>query len=67
MKRLDRFENSRFVGYRKNMKVYDCDNDEQFSRLTAMMDNLDYIKLNLIQSFSPDSIDEAKNRGFKPA
>ena len=49
------------------MKVYDCDNDEQFSKLTAMMDNLDYIKLNLIQSFSPDSIDEAKNRGFKPA
>ena len=67
MKRLDRFENSRFVGYRKNMKVYDCDNDEQFSKLTATMDNLDYIKLNLIQSFSPDSIDEAKNRGFKPA
>ena len=67
MKRLDRFENSRFVGYRKNMKVYDCDNDEQFSKLTAMMDNLDYIKLNLIQLFSPDSIDEAKNRGFKPA
>ena len=67
MKRLDRFENSRFVGYRKNMKVYDCDNDEQFSKLTAMMDNLDYIELNLIQSFSPDSIDEAKNRGFKPA
>ena len=67
MKRLDRFENSRFVGYRKNMKVYDCDNDEQLSKLTAMMDNLDYIKLNLIQSFSPDSIDEAKNRGFKPA
>ena len=67
MKRLDRFENSRFVGYKKNMKVYDCDNDEQFSKLTAMMDNIDYIKLNLIQSFSPDSIDEAKNRGFKPA
>ena len=67
MKRLDRFENSRFVGYRKNMKFYDCDNDEQFSKLTAMVDNLDYIKLNLIQSFSPDSIDEAKNRGFKPA
>ena len=67
MKRLDRFENSRFVGYRKNMKVYDCDNEEQFSKLTAIMENLDYIKLNLIQSFSPDTIDEAKNRGFKPA
>ena len=49
------------------MKCYDCDNDEQFSKLTAMVDNLDYIKLNLIQSFSPDTIDEAKNRGFKSA
>ena len=67
MKRLDRFENSRFVGYRKDMKVYDCDNEEQFSKLTAIMENLDYIKLNLIQSFSPDTIDEAKNRGFKSA
>lgn len=67
MKRLDRFENSRFVGYRKNMKVYDCDNEEQFSKLTTIMENLDYIKLNLIQSFSPDTIDEAKNRGFKSA
>jgi hypothetical protein len=67
LKRLDRFENSRFVGYRKNMKVYDCDNEEQFSKLTAIMENLDYIKLNLIQSFSPDTIDEAKNRGFKSA
>ena len=67
MKRLDRFENSRFVGYRKNMKVYDCDNEEQFSKLTAIIENLDYIKLNLIQSFSPDTIDEAKNRGFKSA
>ena len=67
MKRLDRFENSRFVGYRKNMKVYDCDTEEQFSKLTEIMGNIDYIKLNLIQSFSPDTIDEAKNRGFKPA
>jgi hypothetical protein len=49
------------------MKVYDCDNEEQFSKLTAIMENLDYIKLNLIQSFSPDNIDEAKNRGFKSA
>ena len=67
MKRLDRFENSRFVGYRKNIKVYDCDNEEQFEKLTTLTNKVDYIKLNLIQSFSPDNIDEAKNRGFKPA
>ncbi len=67
MNRLDRFENSRFVGFKKNMKVYDCDSEEQFSKLIKMTENLDYIKLNLLQAFSPDNVDEAKNRGFKPA
>ena len=67
MNRLDRFENSSFVGFKKNMKVYDCDSEEQFSKLIEMTENLDYIKLNLLQAFSPDNVDEAKNRGFKPA
>jgi len=67
LNRLDRFENSRFVGFKKNMKVYDCDSEEQFSKLIKMTENLDYIKLNLLQAFSPDNVDEAKNRGFKPA
>ena len=67
MNRLDRFENFRFVGFRKNMKVYDCDDVKQFEKLSALTNSVDYIKLNLIQSFSPDNIDEAKNRGFKPA
>ena len=49
------------------MKVYDCDDGEQFEKLSAMTNKVDYIKLNLIQSFSPDNINEAKNRGFKPA
>ena len=49
------------------MKVYDCDSEEQFSKLIKITENLDYIKLNLLQAFSPDNVDEAKNRGFKPA
>ena len=49
------------------MKVYDCDSEEQFSKLTTMTDNFDLIKLILLQSFSPDNLDVAKNRGFKPA
>lgn len=49
------------------MKVYDCDNEDQYSKLLAVAKNLDYVKLNLIQSFSPDTVDEAKNRGFRPA
>ena len=49
------------------MKVYDCDDLQQFEKLSDLTNKVDYIKLNLIQSFSPDNIDEAKNRGFKPA
>ena len=48
------------------MKVYDCDNQLQFEKLNNKIGETDYIGLNLIQSFSPDSLDEAKNMGFKP-
>lgn len=66
MNRLNRFEHHRYVGLRLNMKVYDCDNQQQFDQLNNKIGDIDYLGLNLIQSFSPDFIDEAKNRGFKP-
>jgi len=66
LNRLNRFEHHRYVGLRLNMKVYDCDNQLQFEKLNNKIGDTDYIGLNLIQSFSPDSLDEAKNRGFKP-
>ena len=66
MNRLNRFEHHRYVGLRLNMKVYDCDNQLQFEKLNNKIGDTDYIGLNLIQSFSPDSLDEDKNRGFKP-
>ena len=48
------------------MKVYDCDDENQFASLIEYLKDHDYVSLNLVQSFSPDTIDEAKNRGFKP-
>ncbi len=66
MNRLNRFEHHRYIGIRKNMKVYDCDDEKQFTSLNKYLKDYDYISLNLVQSFSPDIIDEAKNRGFKP-
>ena len=66
MNRLDRFEHHRYVGIRKNMKVYDCDDEKQFESLNEYLKDYDYVSLNLVQSFSPDNIDEAKNRGFRP-
>ena len=66
MNRLNRFEHHRYVGIRKNMKVYDCDDEKQFESLNEYLKDNDYVSLNLVQSFSPDNIDEAKNRGFRP-
>ena len=60
MNRLNRFEHHRYVGIRKNMKVYDCDDEKQFESLNEYLKDYDYVSLNLVQSFSPDNIDEAK-------
>ena len=48
------------------MKVYDCDAEDQFSKLDGIININDLILHNLLQSFAPDTISEAKNRGFKP-
>jgi len=49
------------------MRVYDCDDDEQFAALELRIDEDDLIERKLAQSFAPDTLDEARNRGFKPA
>jgi len=66
LNRLNRFEHHRYVGIRKNMMVYDCDDEKQFESLNEYLKDYDYVSLNLVQLFSPDNIDEAKNRGFRP-
>ena len=32
MGRIAKFENYRFLGNRKNMRVYDCDNQDEFAQ-----------------------------------
>ena len=66
MGRIAKFENYRFLGNRKNMRVYDCDNQEEFAQIENLIKDKDLIINNLIQAFAPDNIHEAKNRGFKP-
>ena len=48
------------------MLVYDCDNSDQFTELQGRVEDGDLLGLNLLQSFAPDSLDEAANRGFNP-
>jgi len=66
MGRLRRFEHHRFVGTRDDMVVYDCDDEEQFSELGRRVADEDLVAQNLIQTFGPDVLPEARNRGFKP-
>lgn len=65
MARLRRFPDNRFVGLRDTMRVYDCDDDEQFAVLEARAAEIG--NQNLFQTFGPDTLVEARNRGFRPA
>lgn len=66
MSRLSRFEDYRFVGTRDTMRVYDCDDDDQFAELSGRIADEDLVGRKLVQSFAPDTVDEARNRGFAP-
>lgn len=66
MSRLSRFEDHRFVGTRDTMRVYDCDDDGQFDDLRERVESERLVERLLVQSFAPDTVDEARNRGFKP-
>jgi hypothetical protein len=63
MSRLRRFPHHRFIGLRDAMRVHDCDDQGQFDALLK----LDPTGDNKLQSFAPDTLVEARNRGFRPA
>ncbi len=66
MSRLRRFENNRFIGTRDDMRVYDCDDAAQFAALDARVQGEDLLGKKILQSFGPDTVAEARNRGFHP-
>jgi hypothetical protein len=63
--RLSRFEEYRYIGVRETMRVYDCDDEGQLGVLQGLVEEGDLLDRNLIQTFSPDTPTEARNRGFK--
>jgi hypothetical protein len=65
MSRLKRFEDHRFIGDRRTMRVYDCDDADQFGELSALSDQHHLWVRNELQTFAPDEVDEARNRGFR--
>ena len=66
MGRLRRFEEQRFIGARDTMVVYDCDDEAQFAEIEARMAADELLNRNLVQTFGPDRLPEARNRGFTP-
>jgi len=66
MARLRRFEESRFVGTRDDMRVYDCDDADQVAALEARLEGEDLVGLNLLSALAPDTLAEARNRGYRP-
>lgn len=66
MSRLHRFEDYRFIGVRDTMRVYDCDDAAQFEEVQTRLTEDDLLGRKQLQSFSPDTVEEAQNRGFKP-
>lgn len=65
MSRLARLESHRFVGTRDTMLVYDCDDDADLRELNERIETDDLIAANQIQTFAPDTLLEARNRGFR--
>lgn len=66
MGRLRRFDDHRFIGLRDEMRVYDCDDEGQFEALRTRVEGNDLVARALIASFAPDTLAEARNRGFRP-
>lgn len=66
MGRLSRFADYRYIGTRDTMQVYDCDDEAQFTELEQRVTEEDLVDRLLLQAFAPDSLDEARNRGFRP-
>jgi hypothetical protein len=60
--RLRRFPENRFVGRRDQMRVFDCDSEDELALLSKDLKVLE--SQNFLQAFAPDSLLEASNRGF---
>lgn len=66
MARIKRFEDHRLIGLRDTMVVYDCDDPAQFRMLEERVESDDLVERTMVQTFAPDTLFEAANRGFRP-
>jgi len=65
MTRIARFEEHRFVATRDDMCVYDTDDKSQSKILSERIAVGNLLDRRQLQSFGPDTLSEARNRGFR--
>ena len=66
MGRLRRFPENRYLGLRDSMTVFDCDDEDQYASVSTAIEDDDLVGSLGVQTFGPDTLDEARNRGFRP-
>ena len=62
---IARFEEHRYIATRDDMRVYDTDDIAQSERLSDRIAADNLLDRKQLQSFGPDNLPEARNRGFK--
>jgi hypothetical protein len=62
MDRPSRFEDFRYLGDKRNQRVYDLDTEDPAAR--ALIDEL--VASERFAVFGPDTLAEAANRGYHP-
>lgn len=61
MDRPGKFEHSRYLGDKRTQLVYDLDGDGDQSKIDEI------VEAEVFASFSPDTLAEARNRGYRLA
>lgn len=66
MPRIRHFEHHRFVGLRATMFVFDTDDPEQAKLADDLIGRGGALDRLAVATFAPDTLVEARNRGFRP-
>lgn len=65
MSRPTRFEHYRYLGDKRSLVVWDLDEYGSDPEVTAAVD--DILAAETFLAFGPDTLAEARNRGYRPA
>ena len=63
MERMSVFENNRFIGDKRTQEVYDLDELDGTESMQVLIDEL--IENETFICFAPDTLAEARNRGYR--